>query len=1718
MENLQTTLFKSITKIAKESRLVFMAPKKPAPKPKGKVLKPKGAAKGAPTGKPAPKAPLTPDTLKAKVKEKVDKLKAMMKGGHTPEFKAQIKTYINKLELSLKGVLKDKKIDAKENGKFTLEIKITIKRAEVAQKLDKIKKTLNDAAFKKAKDAMVAKILATVPGKYAKLKPVIEASIRKSLGEVQSQIQKILGNLGRKIDGAGDKGLAAITKTLSGLPKTMPTSINDFLKVVGKYPRINKMLLEVLEYLEALKHVFDKKLMTVFLGKCSISTGCGKALGAWLKTVEGWAKSGNIPKGKALVDAVLKAQTKIIMSQVFDLLKKHGPKILEALKKALKKIPGALKGKEINIDVILKFLQNYASFSNTGAEAKRKIAQLLAKAISFVTTKIKTPLKIDMVVEGGADSQPITLSRSLVKRYEGLQGVAKRLFTHVKRGKGLRKLPQIKQYGSELTAFKNADDVYKFLMKKTKNGTDKAAMEKWLGGGGVLNTLLFISRSEDMSGKLGSAGNLFAHKDCKVGGYATSSGRPKGKDRFSRVSFLAKNSKLRQSSVPGKPTKVPQTPAQIEAAKLAAAKAEYAAAKAKAGRAITSAKGSVKAVNDDPKLDKANPQLKGKIAAIEDKIKAVKAETGKALPAKASEIKARTAKLKKLIGELNKLEADLNKLKVSLLAAKVPTKLPKVKPGKKGEYLGFKYKKSADGKRFIINGTTHELSEYEFKVVVGVERPSEKYKKGKIDATYVRKDIKRPTTLSYDPDTKIVTGTYEYPAGSNKLTVTYNIKTGVRTAKLDTGADLRKLLPKDAKAAAKKDLIKAALKDGLAIDAVEVVDDPAEASLKTIKEHLVNGRWMDGLKLLIDQPKKDIALITRCVEKLAIPGTDWTLIDTTKTKPLVVKIIEDYRRNFTAVDFASLAELNGGTASAKMFAAIINSKKLTAGPDRNRVIAGGAMLYPTDKTVAKAYIEEAFGTGGSLVTDDNKIKAIKAYAGDWAKAKPAVLKFIVDNYTGKFDTAKFKLKIHEYLAAEDPKTLTGEYDKAFKLIYPNPTAIQTLATKKKGAEVWAKHEFNELMDSDVDKLFTAGDKNIIKFVDTLANLFTATVGTITVANKIKAENILKRIEGSKNPKTLVLVEALITGLTALPGGLSPDADAIEKKVQKRLKDTFDVATGAKKASYENRVQALTMFISGEYKNKIVNGVPAAKGAQGSARDKYMKGLLAGVHYDEEKLGNPPLTVGLIAELPKERKEFVEYCQDPATLDEPGMKMILGNRNKIGVEAIRTLANHLSNGYEANALRLYKAIGMKEAAAEMLSGVTDDAEKGLLKTLLDHVDKRYKDMTPDQRKKVREGLAKAYDDITSGTTSDDIQMRIIEQMFELQAHMTGRGKTQLLKLLDRGGADGYLNALADPTYTAPATGTKPTPAQVILLRAKELRAKVELDQVKANPASIARSNMNQLAKDLDVYQAALGKKPLDKSHVDTLKKIYIKKHADLTTANKKAFARVMLKAAEAHKDPKYLVGGYGNASIDIQVGDLSTGDEKVRYYKIQKQYLKAADHEADNDKRVKLIEKSKKAPKDIAEAYEKVETVEGQYRAAKIYIKENISKAKAILSRTAPVGTKPFIPKGRAETLIKTMPKGNAKIEAATARGLKKVAYKTFRDTPGSKIDVSMLSGAGAPTAKEVLHTLKKAKRKVEPVGTNTAKTTLLTAVKAVSPDWDTLNPTQQDNIEKGLTT
>ncbi len=1732
MEKLLLTLSTSfITFSAREKRMLFDDIEGP-PAPDAAEGEPEPAADepAAPAGDPEKAY----EGLQAKMKEYEGKT-----DGHTADFarkvqelKAHIDTKV-KAE-AVKEVAEDKKAEMLKTLGDLAE------KAESLEKHDKALHSLNERGekFKGKPDKTVVDtwVSATLGGTVEKLEPAqkaavvaaVEANFSKIGEEIVAKIKAAeLGKVDITADDASTL-LTGQTATIDALLTEVPADFTALLTSPSKFPKANQSVLQSREYLAAVTMLFDKAKAAEFIDKDKIVAGgeCAKAQEKFKSDIDAWLKNpkGLVSKGSALTKAVQEHQNAIILAHAFDKL--NTPEYKEqadALRTALKVKPN----EKLTLKHLKDLSQDYASGAFKGKADINAAAQAVLDVVS------KEGIKVDVTIEGEADAQSVNISASNQELYEALDKAAKA----IEADPTLQSDPTIAAHLANIKAYSAAPDKLAYLQ-----GLDPAAKESLTGAGGALNTLLAYTRPQTML-NTGSLAKYTTDLGIGLNLQLTAHEKGVGKDkRRAGLSFAPQGAGTR--ALAGALNNAPVAPAApvgpTSAPEVIQARSDF--DKMLRGETLIEGK----------KLEDIQRSAQAEVAratALDDSLKTqphkdlqlvVETLIGEVATAARVDVNAMTteADIKRAIDTLRAKAKELRDKALELKglndgAERVPDpsvlnttatlEFPTVNPGQKFMLGGHEFEFTGSG--YVVDGEKHPLTQQEVKIIAGMERPDDAFIKSKTTVNYLKGD-KGPQELNFDHSTDIVTAAYV--EGGSRIEVSYNLQTGEKKVELKTGNLSDLLEPDETSPSGRKTFSKAAieqaLKDGLDIASLTVEYDDSE---KALKEHLVKGEWRQALELLADGAPAEMGLIAQCVSKLEgnLGTVNRAKLD--KLIPHLKLIVEGYNANIlNFTTYNSLKVLNNGQdLSGDILSAFIDHKNFFTDTliDLIQITAN-----QSNDLVVEKYVTEAFD---DTLAEAVNIAAIANFKGDLTKVSSDVYNYVFTNYQKFVDQgheAKAKTVLETALKTTDVTGTDADYEAKFNKLLGSAYPIDTNGLLPQlGDEVWAKYMtakgVTELMGTQVEQALPVGSVEAGKFVETMVVKYGLSIGTVDSTNLTAAKQILEALNKSVHPKVAILKEELIAAILAVPNNNlneAPDAK------QARIDALYAVAINPH-AKPEERIPAILSFVE-------AGGIYAAetpRTAQSAANFKEaLKGHLATIYYGQEKYGN--IAPDYTRNLPEEQQKFVDAyikVQGGTALDETEMKALLGNAEKIGAKALYTLANEAAMS-ESHKFRIYKAIGMPGKAEEILASITDAAEKAFFEAVL-ITDKKYKDMSPDEQKAVKEKLETAYKGITAGSTSETLQIEIAEQLFELSEHSDTMSRIAILQLLDSaaGSTNGFLNDLADkPLHAATGTGSL-APSQLsendLWMRAKVMRAKIEKGQCDMDP-SLSITDFckpDELLKDITTYVEAKtanvqGYK-LDKDLVDTIKSLYPDKDS-VPATDRGTYSELMVRMAKESGDNTYIT------ATKIDIADLTTDEAKAYVHTSKGEWLAAAMLTSDDpstpadEKMVAmdLAEQFAVSPAEfttLANEYEKILTSAAQLKALELYttlgqfnkVKDLFVKSPSILSD------------GEIRAKLNELPadRGTLAIEVEVEKGWHAEALARFKANPTAAITIDALNAGIAGSAysvDDVIDGIKAAERKVTGAQADLdAFYTTNVAPKIGSHVWST---TEEENIKKSL--
>ncbi len=1020
-------------------------------------------------------------------------------------------------------------------------------------------------------------------------------------------------------------------------------------------------------------------------------------------------------------------------------------------------------------------------------------------------------------------------------------------------------------------------------------------------------------------------------------------------------------------------------------------------------------------------------------------------------------------------------------------ASTVGALTPSTEPGKPLEFNGTEYK--MEGGKYKLKNWDRPLDKDEFDIVVGKEFPSEDFMKGKLKMDFIKADL---TDIKFDRSNNQFTG--KYGDATNNFTVEYYISSGRSSKNALTGA-LAPLLTDDAK---KPDNLLVTIekleKAGFSLSDLSSLQDIAKGD--AIKEALTSGDLIKAIELLADQSTLNIPLIAEVLsdgdlDEATLQSVNRAKLD--KLKPELDEIIAKFTWSIDENQYKEFKVINGADLTGDALAAVLKHPQLK---NEAILILTDVTANQTNAELAKLYFDKAFD---KTKTGDTNINLLAAYPEDLGTLAPTIFNFILDaaNYDKvktKLTEPKLKLALESYLKnADEKKGLPLNYQAVFEKLY-DKYPVDAAAID---SNIWAKYiasnsATGNLMVTKIDEIHAAGSAEGGKFIDSLMKVFSNIgVGTIAATDVAKAKTILGFLQLSTDPQAAILAQKFITEIKKVEPTITDKVDTakIDALYQFALNNANDAS---------QRIAALKSFQTG---GAFEAYTPAGK-APANFKEEVSKAL-ASVYYSEgffDDISSENLT----DKLPGEPKSFMEaFAKVHAGTDltEAEVKNLLGKADKIGAKALYALAE-LTDGAaspvysmsQSHRFRILNAIGLKGKADEIVTTITEPAEKAFFEHLL-RTNKKYKEMTAPEKEAARTQLTKAFDAAVA-TTDPATVIEIAEQMKELGDHVTQPEAQALLAKLDTKGS--AFDKLADKPIDAAtpadaAAKLEQDRSNDLIMRAKILRAKIEMKQCELDPSKAIKDFCEPQALITDVDSYITGKSTdktykLEKDMVDTLRTLNPDPTKITDPAQKKAFSNIMVRMAKESGDKTYLE--------KIDAADLVDPNVKADFHELNGNALEASKTRTDNpdtpaNEKLELLAKAATEAKNDAEK----EAVAAEYvalgtepevlKGVDIYLStKNYAKVKEIL---APMAGTSKVTDGAAKAVLSRIPADfdHVKMEIAIAKSWYKEILSIFDKNTATSVGIGVVNNGitdttpNKITAKEFVDIIAKGKRTVD---------------------------------------
>lgn len=461
--------------------------------------------------------------------------KKWLKEDHTPAFKAQLRATLKSLKTTYDKIPWKATMKASDLTAFRTKLTAALAKAKVQAKISKATKKIEKAKAAITKDAVEKQM-------NAWLKKV--PALKGLPGPVQAiAIQSLIKNYAGSIHAAIHKGLDAAATGLKATGLDFAT-VTKIYNTAAKYQAGAKKIMENLANVDAVKPLVGrvKKYISVVKsvlkatndcwqkGSLSNKIGSNKCKAVYKTIVK---KLGGLLNKKSLPADIVKQiksrESELIGAAIFDSLGAQKAILLAKLK-AGGVVSASLK--KLTLSAFMTAMaQLRCPFKDF--ESKSAKSEAIKDAIKIIHGLVGKLPGVKMKIEGGANSTSIRPGkvrkikelRTFAAKIKGLTGANKTT---------IEKIPQVKEHLVAIKELANTPDGPKFKALMIKMKRDNA---KWLGGGGVINTLIALRRAQSISGDIGDGKALFYKGNCTVVTRAAKTGGDKIKDRYSRISF-----------------------------------------------------------------------------------------------------------------------------------------------------------------------------------------------------------------------------------------------------------------------------------------------------------------------------------------------------------------------------------------------------------------------------------------------------------------------------------------------------------------------------------------------------------------------------------------------------------------------------------------------------------------------------------------------------------------------------------------------------------------------------------------------------------------------------------------------------------------------------------------------------------------------------------------------------------------------------------------------------------------------------------------------------------------------------------------------------------------------------------------------------------------------------------------------------------------------------
>ncbi|MBT3705046.1 hypothetical protein HOG17_04690 [Candidatus Peregrinibacteria bacterium] len=960
--------------------------------------------------------------------------------------------------------------------------------------------------------------------------------------------------------------------------------------------------------------------------------------------------------------------------------------------------------------------------------------------------------------------------------------------------------------------------------------------------------------------------------------------------------------------------------------------------------------------------------------------------------------------------------------------ADVPKKLTPETP-EKGKVAVIKDAKdepveyTVEGGKYVVEGK--KLDKKTFDYVLGLEVPKDP-EIIKVFKSKYKKFNAEPTELDYDADSKKMT--CEYSNDNAKITAEYSVETGeFSLAKGSPCTELLTIL----KDATPENVAWLGLQLGEELVAADFTEEMKE---KDILKQLANGNLKEALEEIVEQKKPSLTVVAYILRNLDLNEVDTDVVNklAEKMKGKYADLIKEFRE-LNLAELYELEKLNGGEFDVKKDEKVIGAiaEKFNASDysdGNNEEIELLYNKYGDDVRIQKLALEVGYhGCSGDSLYDGNYMLRFNSYPEGELKniQSKGAIKNIVDawrtddNYGGSLDDfnsdfveeptgedltkarEEFKKRativLDKYLAKNTNKAWAtdGQEFKAYELMYDSdPTAKAS-----QNADVYARYLVSKgksltdtgIIDGTTSNGWNPGnaEKAIQAYVQYSDGPSLGFVGNddITVVMMDAITKAVKSLANSGDEKAKVLL-----------ANIDNQRDSIDKDLDKKeIQANYDSLVSVAKSSNDPKAKLLALkeLESSYYESKYGAGLLTLVGNSVAEHKAFIAKHKYIAKFESMDFASMPTDVKEDDKDIKPLAEFIEYINGSKRIGSlKGLNDVM-NAKHVTAKHLRDLADKKDPAddtkylisFPLHRIMIYKKIGLEGKANDLLKA-NENKDKGY--------DKYFEAQTAKGAKEKKAALIAAINAFTPDMLSEldadyelDYSVTILEELLKLKVSVDTLKATNYIASLNP-------DANSSLTYKR------------AVLKARLLRARTEIMQcggeaeidkflasLDKDVTSIPdRDNMAEalcqkpaLVDEVSKYFKLLeeiGEEPSkeDMAMLKDIHEIYtggdweedIKVYddtgaeaEDATKANKDAYIALMIKLSESEEEDgaKYL--------DEIKEEDIPA-DKKVSYYKTKKEFLKAAEAETAEDKKLDLYKEAFKAEEKLDKKAEIVETV------------------------------------------------------------------------------------------------------------------------------------------------